>query len=511
MKKKISNTTKNEVLVVLRNEYLKASKKDKTRIINEIIVLTGYHRKHIIRMMKNQDFFEADYKNKNYTRIYNEAVKESLIIIWEASDRMCGKRLKASLYLYIDALERYNHLCLDATVRQLLLKISASTIDRLLSGVKNSSKRTKKRHQPKKISKKVQVRTFADWGDPKIGYMEIDFVVHCGGLMQGNYIHTLVATDICSGWTDFIPLLAREQSLVVEAITLLRKQLPFDLLGIDSDNDSAFINDSLFNYCTESKLEFTRSRPYKKNDQAWVEQKNGAIIRKYVGYDRFSGVVAGQALANLYYFLRLYINFFQPSFKLKEKKRIGAKIKKTYFKPETPTTRLLNNSNIEEKLKERLIKKQLELDPINLLYKIREHQAAISSLSSPDELQSNQKKRCLNKFLAELPKLWESGNPNPMQKNRKKTTHNWRTRSDPFKDVWPKILLQLQDEPDCTAKELFLCLQKEYPDKFKSGQLRTLQRRIKEWRQIMAKQLIYNFSENHTDNNIFAEPIAIKK
>jgi len=511
MKKKISTGAKNEILTVLRNEYVKALKKDKTRIINEIIVLTGYHRKHIIRMMKNKDFFETENKNKNYKRIYNEAVKESLIIIWEASDRMCSKRLKASLHFYIDALERYNHLSLNDRVRELLLKISASTIDRLLAGIRNSNKRIKRRSKPKKISKKVTVRTFADWGEPKPGYMEIDFVVHCGGLMQGNYIHTLVATDICSGWTDFMPLLAREQSLVVEAITILQKQLPFDLLGIDSDNDSAFINDSLFNYCTDNKLEFTRSRPYKKNDQAWVEQKNGAIIRKYVGYDRFTGVVAGQALANLYYFLRLYVNFFQPSFKLREKKRIGAKIKKTYFKPETPATRLLNNPNIDKTLKDCLVKKQLTLDPINLLHKIREHQAAISALFSPERLQSNQEKICLDKFLAKLPKLWESGNPNPMIKNKKKTTHYWRTRPDPFKDVWSKILLQLQDEPDCTAKELFFRLQKEYPDKFKNGQLRTLQRRIKEWRQIMAKQLIFNFCEEQSDNNIITEPIGKNK
>jgi hypothetical protein len=454
MENKISNNTKKELLRALRARYLKATKKEKTRIINEFILLTGYHRKHVILLLLEQDNPKKNKMKKYFNnRIYNEAVREALIIIWEAADRICSKRLKAALPYYVEALERHNHLKINEDVRKLLLKVSAATIDRLLSGIK-------------KVSKEIPVRTFADWNEPQVGHMEIDFVVHCGGTMSGNFIHTLIATDVCTGWTEFIPLLAREQSLVIEGINILKNQLPFDLIGIDSDNDSAFINDSLFNYCEEKNIKFTRSRPYRKNDQAWVEQKNGAIIRKFVGYNRLTGVIAGQALANLYYFLRLYINFFQPSFKIREKKRIGAKIKKIYYKPATPVARLLNNPDIKNSIKKRLRKTQLELDPINLLHQIRDQQAALSALILPDDPQNIHGKTNLEEFLAKLPQLWKSGDPNPINKNRKENIRNWRTRIDPFKKVWPKILLWLQEEPDSTAKELFIRLQKIYPKQF---------------------------------------------
>jgi len=511
MVNKISNNTKQELLNALISRYLQSKKKEKTLIVNEFTSLTGYHRKHVIRLLKKRNHSgEIKVKKINYNRIYNEAVKEALIIIWEAADRICSKRLKVALPFYIEALERHNHLKLNDDVKKLLLKISPSTIDRLLYGIRKTNKTKKYRNQPKKVSKKIQVRTFSDWDEPEVGYMEIDFVVHSGGSMSGNLIHTFVATDICSGWTEFIPLLAREQSLVVEGIDIFRNQLPFDLIGIDSDNDSAFINDSLFNYCEENNLKFTRSRPYRKNDQAWVEQKNGSIIRKFVGYDRFTGIVAGQALANLYYYLRLYINFLQPSFKIREKKRVGAKVKKIYFKPATPVERLLNNPGIKTSIKKRLKMKQQELDPINILHKIRDQQAALSALASPNDPQDIHGKTSLEDFLSKLPQLWKSGNPNPIHKKRNDRKRNWRTRQDPFKEVWPTVLIWLQEEPDSTAKELFKRLHKNNPKQFYDGQLRTLQRRIKEWRKIMAKKLVYCFSQENIESTI-AKPIRLNK
>ena len=158
--------------------------------------------------------------------------------------------------------------------------------------------------------------------------------------MVGSFIHTLVGTDISSGWTEFVPLLAREQSLVVEGLDAMFQHIPFPVLGIDSDNDSAFINDTLLAFCQKHQIEFTRSRAYHKNDQAWVEQKNGAVIRRMVGHERFSGVVACQALSHLYQAARLYVNYFQPSFKLRDKSRDGFKVKRTYEPPATPFDRL---------------------------------------------------------------------------------------------------------------------------------------------------------------------------
>ena len=141
-------------------------------------------------------------------------------------------------------------------------------------------------------------------------------MAHCGGPLSGSFIHSLVATDICTGWTEAVPLLAREQSLVVEGLEAIGQRSPFRIRGIDSDNDGAFINETMIQYCTDHGIEFTRSRAYRSNDQAWIDQKNGSVVRRFVGHDRYSGQVAGQTMAHLYGALRRYVNFFQPSFKL---------------------------------------------------------------------------------------------------------------------------------------------------------------------------------------------------
>jgi len=214
MDNKVSTQTKEELVRVLRQRYRDSSKMEKTKILDEFISVSGYHRKHAIRLLIGK----TDNGNKGSNpsgvrpsrRIYNEAVKEALIVTWEAADRICGKRLKAVLPDLVDAMERHGHLNLDPEVRKQLLKASAATIDRLLSPIRNPSQSRRKKRRANKIGKKIPIRTFADWDGPNPGYLEIDFVVHCGGLMNGSFIHTLVATDVSSGWTEFIPLLARE-------------------------------------------------------------------------------------------------------------------------------------------------------------------------------------------------------------------------------------------------------------------------------------------------------------
>lgn len=338
---------------------------------------------------------------------------------------------------------------------------------------------------------KIPVRTFADWNEPSPGYLEIDFVVHCGGCMAGSYIHSLVATDLSSGWTECVPLLAREQSLTVEGLGALMIRFPFPILGIDTDNDGAFINDTLLAFCEGLGLEFTRSRAYHKNDQAWIEQKNGSVVRRMVGHERFSGVIAGQALAHLYQFVRLYVNFFQPSFKLREKVRNGSKVKRLYHRPATPCERLLEHESIEDRTKEKLRSLRQQLDPVALLYGIREGQAALAALASTDTAPEGPGRKTLDEFLAQLPKLWRDGEVRPTHRARPVKPRHWRTRKDPFEEVWLDVLRWLQKEPDATAKVLFDRLQRERPDQFPDGQLRTLQRRIKEWRHVMAKRLVY--------------------
>src|SRR5512143_455332 len=194
----------------------------------------------------------------------------------------------------ISAMERHGHLALDPDVRQLLLTASPATIDRMLAPIRGTAGHRRKRKSTSKSSRSIPIRTFADWNEPEPGLLEVDFVAHGGDSMQGTFLWSLVATDVCSGWTEAVPLVAREQSLVVEGLDVIRRQFPVPVRGIDSDNDSAFINETLQGYCERQKIEFTRSRPYRKNDQAWIEQKNGSVVRRFVGYRRFSGLTAGQ-------------------------------------------------------------------------------------------------------------------------------------------------------------------------------------------------------------------------
>ncbi len=379
MGKRINWQTRKELLQAVRLRYRESWKTNKTRILDEFVALTGYHRKYGTRLLSQPCDSGAKTVQDGpirSPRVYDEAVKEALIVMWEASDRICGKWLKAILPELLDAMERHGHLGLDPEARRRVLQVSAATIDRLLKPVHSWARSRRKRGRSKKVSKEIPVRTFADWGQPGPGYLEMDLVAHCGISTIGSFIHTLVATDVCSGWTEFLPLMAREQSFVVEGFEVLFDQIPFPVLGVDSGNDSAFINDTLLAFCKKNQVEFTRSRAYHKNDQAWVEQKNGAVVRRLVGYERFSGVVAGQALAHIYQAARLYVNYFQPSFRLRGKERHGATVRRTYGQPATPYERLLRHPSIDDEIKARLRSQREQIDPIRLLHRIRVGQAA---------------------------------------------------------------------------------------------------------------------------------------
>jgi hypothetical protein len=210
-----------------------------------------------------------------------------------------------------------------------------------------------------------------------------------------------------------------------------------------------------------------------------------------VGYKRFSGIIAGQVLAHLYQSSRLYVNYFQPSFKLHKKIRNGGKVKRIYHKPLTPCERLLRHPEVDEEVKDKLRFERQRIDPVELLYRIREGQTALAALKSDEESKDGPGKKSFDQFLSQLPKLWHSGEVRPTHRNKSSKPRHWRTRKDPFKSVWLDVLGWLQKEPDSTAKALFERLQREHPGSFQDGQLRTLQRRVREWRGIMAKKLLY--------------------
>ena len=486
----ISRKARTELLQVLRGRYRESTKEEKSRILNEFVSVAKCHRKHAIRLLSQESGETAAGAAANGRRIYDEAVREALVVVWEAADRICGKRLKAILPTLMESLERHGHFDLDSIVRERLLHVSAATIDRLLVPMRNEAGQRKRRRSRKNASKQVPTRTFQDWNQPSPGYLEIDFVAHGGGSMAGNFIHSLVATDVCSGWTEAVPLLAREQSLVAEGIDVIARQLPVPVVGIDTDNDSAFINETLVNYCQRREFEFTRSRAYRKNDQAWIEQKNGAVIRRFVGYERYCGSVAGQALAHLYAGVRLYVNYFQPSFKLLDKTRNGSKVAKRYDKPATPCDRLLAHPAVNTKVKDALQERRSKLDPVELLHGIRDAQSLLADVAS-QQLAAGPRHESFEQFLSQLPSLWRRGEVRPTHTKREAKPRYWRTRKDPFEGVWSQVLLRLQQQPDATAKTLFERLRVDYPGRFGDGQLRTLQRRVKEWRAIMARKLVY--------------------
>ena len=210
------------------------------------------------------------------------------------------------------------------------------------------------------------MRTFDGWDNPAPGFVEADLVAHSGPTARGSYVQTLTLTDIATGWTECAPMLVREQKLPIELLSEVRKQMPFALLGFDTDNDSVSMSETVKASCDETGLVFTRCRPYRKNDQAWVEQKNGAVVRQAVGYRRYEGLEAAAALARLYAALRLFVNFFQPSFKLAGKHRDGATVKKTYHLPATPYQRLLADTRTSEAVRQWVTATYATLDPVRL-------------------------------------------------------------------------------------------------------------------------------------------------
>jgi hypothetical protein len=497
MKRQVSAETRRQVLQALRARYRGAGREEKNQILNHLAAITGYHRKHAIRLLGGHDHVQGKEPGVGGVpqRIYDQAVLEALILVWEAADRICGKRLKVVIPSFVETMERHGYLRLDPVVREKLLAVSVATIDRLLGPVRAKAKgRGKRRQRPNAALKAlIPVRTSADWtGDPP-GFCEADLVAHNGGMSAGACVHTLVATDVASGWTECLPLVSRQTELVVEALEVVGAQFPFPLLGLDFDNDGVFMNEGVVEFCRTRDIQLTRSRVYQKNDQAWIEQKNGSVVRRFIGYGRFTGIVAAHTLGRLYQLSRLYVNYFQPSFKLHSKVRHGAKVTKTYLRPATPCDRALASEHVSPEVKKCLKNRRRDLDPVRLLHGIRELQETLSALAKGPGLEQRPTpaSQGLELFLAALPRLWQDGEVRPTHRNRPPKQHWWRTRLDPFENVWPKTLGWLQEEPDVTAKDLFERLQKEHPGQFSPGQLRTLQRRVREWRQAIARELVY--------------------
>jgi hypothetical protein len=395
-----------------RSRYRASSGKAKRRILDEFIAATGYHEKSAIRVLNASPTQVRRTRRKS--PLYDEAARAALIVLWEASDRVCSKRLKALVPMLLAALERNGHLRLNEDIRAKVVSMSAATIDRLLQAPRSATRLRKSPRAAPEPRRRIRMRTFADWHEPPPGSVEMDLVAHCGQVNRGSFVHSLVLTDIASGWTEAAPIVVRDGALVVETLERIRTSLPFALRAVDVDNGTEFVNDRLIEYCLGNGIELTRSRPYRKNDQAWIEQKNGAVVRKLLGYRRFEGLAAARAITRLYAASRLFVNFFQPSFKLAAKHRDGAKVFKRYHPPQTPCERLLQAENIPTSTQDKLREIATDLDPLKLLEEMRAMQAHLAALADgevPPPATSDPPN--LAAFVASLSSAWHAGEIRP--------------------------------------------------------------------------------------------------
>jgi hypothetical protein len=362
------------VTAVLRTRYRRASKKQKGRLLDEVVGLTGYNRRYAAALLGERGASAAGLRERveprarQRRRVYDAAVLAALRRVWAIMDGICGKRLAAVLPETVAVLERHGELALEVAVRQKLCAISAATIDRLL-GPERRRLDLRERSGTKPgtlLRQQVPIRTFAEWDQTQPGFVEIDLVAHDGGLAHGDFCQTLDATDVASGWTETEAVLNKAQVWVFEPLQRIRTRLPFALQGIDSDNGAEFINHELLRYAEQERLTFTRGRAWKKNDSCYVEQKNYSVVRRAVGYARYEGSAQLRLLNELYAELRLYSNFFQPVMKLVRKERTGAKVKKTYDRPRTPYRRLLESPALSEHAKRQLRTQYAGLNPAEL-------------------------------------------------------------------------------------------------------------------------------------------------
>ena len=354
----------------VRDRYLAAEKMEKSRILDEFVKVTSYHRKAAIRLLRRSKVRHGD-SIRGRPATYGDVI-QPLKAIWEASDRLCSKRLQPFIPEMVEVLRQHRELRIDASTEAHLCRMSPATIDRLLRPWRRfGGRRPLSTTKPSSLLKcSIPIRTFADWQENKAGFLEVDLVAHCGESTEGFYLNTLSAVDVASGWSECLPVWGKGQVRVRSAVHRIRRRLPFTLLGVDSDNGSEFINHCLYTYCSQEKIVFTRSRSYKKNDSCHVEQKNGNVVRRLIGYDRYTSKAAYECLERVYNLVRLYVNFFQPSMKLWSKTRHGAKVHRVYETAQTPYQRLLKLGIPNEGKQAELAATYHGLNPVLLLKQI---------------------------------------------------------------------------------------------------------------------------------------------
>lgn len=488
MRLKMTVKSRKELLEALRPLYANVSWKEKQSVLDSFVAATGYNRKHAIVLLNGES--KSQTVPSRRASKYDSDVSEALIMIWKASNRICSKRLVPFLPTMIDTLERFGHLVVSTATRAKLLSISHASVDRLLREERKKYSKRKSTTKPGYLLKKhIPVRTYSDWNEVKPGFFEADLVAHGGSSVAGQFLQTLTMTDIATGWTECIALLCKSEYAVLNALNSIVKLLPFALLGFDTDNGSEFINEGVLNWCIVNEVTFTRSREYRKNDQAHVEEKNGSIVRRLVGYDRYEGADSLQLLSKLYATARLYINFFQPSLKLSSKERDGGNVRRRYEKAATPYSRICESSNIDSKTKKRLKQMFESLDPIVLLADLEMQQSCFWSTAV--QVQEGPAQKIFRKFVSQSAD-GKGSKKTPTLRRPRRAGRAWtpplpyggekKGRKTSLDDVWDEVCSELDLNPSMVPRQVMALLEERYPSRFRKSQLSTVSDKLRLWR-----------------------------
>lgn len=348
-------TTK-QYIKQIKKRYYEATKQEKKIILDEVTKTTGHERKYAIKLLRGWYQYKRGKIHKPHKRRYDIVDAIILSKVCGILDWINSKRIKPEIGVAIDSLVAAGELVCSSEQKKKLVKISPATIDRLLKKYKKRPVgRGRSYTKPGTLLKtQIPVRTFADWTENKVGFFEIDLCGHDGGIAKGDFAWTLNFADVKVQWTEQVAVFNKAQIHVFNGIKTVRGRLPYPILGYDSDSGSEFINHQLYRYSIAEKITFTRGRSGKKNDNAYVEEKNDSVVRRWVGYGRYDTKEQVAILNELYAVLRLYTNFFLPVMKLKEKVRIGSKIIKRYDKATTPYKRILHARDVSKEVKDRL-------------------------------------------------------------------------------------------------------------------------------------------------------------
>ncbi len=393
---KMSIDERRKYLKLLLPRYAKARRRECSELLTEMGEVTGLHRKSLIRLMNMSSLERAQKKPRLKRRRYGSAVADAVRVVWESLDYMCAERLTPALRDTARQLAKWEELTLTPEVELALTTISRATVQRLLERFQQDTPKLPRRkpQPPNRLLRDVPMERLS-WRTESPGSFETDLVHHCGAIAAGNYVHTLQLVDIAIGWSERVAMLGRSQEAMERGFKKVRDRLPFPINHLHPDNGSEFFNDHLIRYFGEeiTGLRLSRSRPYRKNDNRFVEQKNSTLVRAYIGYDRLDNSAQCAALNALYDQLWLYYNLFQPVMHMIGKEVINGKLHRRYDKAKTPYQRLLASNILRPEQKTRLAALYANTNPRKLRKEIYQAVAQLWELTESNK--TNRKEAAL--------------------------------------------------------------------------------------------------------------------